>query len=272
MHRPWLARLRYVGVGALIVIVAFFALALGERPDPSGEFLVVAVEVDPAPTPAVPTPMATPGAEPAEAATSPASEPEASNVVGEEAAVELANTDPLSAGSEGAEPAGALPVVDGFYVPNFVAAGDRTGSGTDRSVDLQPPTPVPAPPVVAQPTPVPAPTPTPVPQPTPVPPTPTPKPDNGGGGGGGGPTEAQWEALRQCESGGNYSILNPSGQYRGAYQFSRATWDWIAGMFFPNLVGVDPAQAAPGAQDRMAKKLYETAGWQQWPVCGRHLL
>ena len=40
-----------------------------------------------------------------------------------------------------------------------------------------------------------------------------------------GPTEEQWEALRQCESTGNYRAISisPAGRYRGAYQFSPST-------------------------------------------------
>ena len=43
-----------------------------------------------------------------------------------------------------------------------------------------------------------------------------------------GTDPSQWAALRDCESGGDYSITNPSGKYRGAYQFDRSTWDSVA--------------------------------------------
>ena len=42
-----------------------------------------------------------------------------------------------------------------------------------------------------------------------------------------GPSDIQWEALRFCEATGDYTAVNPTGKYRGAYQFSRQTWDWI---------------------------------------------
>ena len=86
-----------------------------------------------------------------------------------------------------------------------------------------------------------------------------------------GPSAGAWAALRQCESGGNYSITNPSGKYRGAYQFDRSTWDSVAGRHAPALVGVDPAAASPANQDVMAFALYSERGANPWPQCGRHL-
>lgn len=86
------------------------------------------------------------------------------------------------------------------------------------------------------------------------------------GGLGGG-----WAALRRCESGGNYGAVSSTGKYRGAYQFSRQTWDATARRSHPHLVGVDPAAASPGDQDAMAQALYRAAGAGQWPHCGRHL-
>lgn len=87
-----------------------------------------------------------------------------------------------------------------------------------------------------------------------------------------GPSPSQWEALRQCESNGNYAITNPSGRYRGAYQFDRPTWNSVAERYAPNLVGVDPAAASPADQDGMAYALWSERGAQPWPHCGRHLL
>jgi hypothetical protein len=78
-------------------------------------------------------------------------------------------------------------------------------------------------------------------------------------------------ALRNCESGGDYGAVNSSGTYRGAYQFSRTTWNSVAASSAPHLVGVDPASAAPADQDAMAQALYQRSGAGQWPHCGRHL-
>ncbi len=68
-----------------------------------------------------------------------------------------------------------------------------------------------------------------------------------------------WAALRRCESGGNYGAVSSSGTYRGAYQFSRSTWNSVARGSYPHLVGVDPAAAAPADQDAMALALYRSS-------------
>ena len=86
-----------------------------------------------------------------------------------------------------------------------------------------------------------------------------------------GTTEEQWHALRQCESTQNYQAVNRTGRYRGAYQFSIRTWDWVAEMHYPDLVGVDPIDASPSDQDKMAYKLYEINGWDPWPTCKKRL-
>lgn len=77
--------------------------------------------------------------------------------------------------------------------------------------------------------------------------------------------------LRACESGGNYSAVSKSGAYRGAYQFSRGTWNSLAQKWAPWLVGVDPAAATPMEQDNMASALFAEQGRSPWPYCGRQL-
>lgn len=74
------------------------------------------------------------------------------------------------------------------------------------------------------------------------------------------PTDSQWEALRQCESGGNYRADTGNGYY-GAYQFAPSTW----ASYGP---AGNPAQASPEEQDRRAQLLFEASGWDPWPVCG----
>ena len=83
-----------------------------------------------------------------------------------------------------------------------------------------------------------------------------------------GTTQAQWDELIRCESQGNYRAYNPAGPYLGAFQFNQATWNGVANRHYPNLMGVDPRDAAPADQHRMAYALYGERGWQPWPHCG----
>jgi Transglycosylase-like domain len=79
--------------------------------------------------------------------------------------------------------------------------------------------------------------------------------------------------TRSIESGGNYRVVNPSGTYRGAYQFARSTWDSTArhaGRL--DLVGVDPIDASPRDQDAMALHLAQWQGARPWlGRCANHL-
>lgn len=77
--------------------------------------------------------------------------------------------------------------------------------------------------------------------------------------------------LRQCESGGDYRAVSSSGAYRGAYQFSRSTWNSVAQNWAPWLVGVDPAAALPVEQDNMAAALFSEKGRSPWPYCGDNM-
>jgi resuscitation-promoting factor RpfA len=77
------------------------------------------------------------------------------------------------------------------------------------------------------------------------------------------PTAANFARLRQCESGGNYSINSGNGYY-GAYQFSASTWRSLG---FTGL----PHQASAAVQDTAAAKLQAQQGWRPWPGCSRKL-
>jgi peptidoglycan hydrolase-like protein with peptidoglycan-binding domain len=67
--------------------------------------------------------------------------------------------------------------------------------------------------------------------------------------------------IARCESGGNPGAISSTGQYRGKYQFSRATWRDLGG-------SGDPAAAPESVQDAMAAKLLAQRGTSPWPVCG----
>lgn len=73
-----------------------------------------------------------------------------------------------------------------------------------------------------------------------------------------------WSALARCESGGNPGSVSASGTYRGAFQFSRSTWESVGGTG-------DPAAASYGTQLALAQKLQARSGWGQWPKCSRQL-
>ncbi len=70
-----------------------------------------------------------------------------------------------------------------------------------------------------------------------------------------------WAQLRQCESGGDYTVNTGNGYY-GAYQFSLSTWQSLG---YPGL----PSDALPATQDEAALRLANRSGFGQWPVCGQ---
>lgn len=72
------------------------------------------------------------------------------------------------------------------------------------------------------------------------------------------------DAIGECESGGNARILSAGGQYRGKYQFSKATWATVGG-------SGDPAKASETEQDHRAAILLRRQGTKPWPSCGAKL-
>jgi hypothetical protein len=81
-------------------------------------------------------------------------------------------------------------------------------------------------------------------------------------GGGGGAASPALQATAACESGGNPGAVGGGGQFRGKYQFDRATWASVGG-------SGDPAAAPEAEQDKRAAMLYARAGASPWPNCGR---
>lgn len=65
--------------------------------------------------------------------------------------------------------------------------------------------------------------------------------------------------IVMCESGGNYSALNPSSGAGGAYQIIPSTWEAYGGEGLPH-------QAPKAEQDRIARLIWEGAGPGAW-VC-----
>jgi len=79
----------------------------------------------------------------------------------------------------------------------------------------------------------------------------------------GAATADDFAKLRQCESGGNYSINTGNGFY-GAYQFDLQTWHGLG-------YSGKPSDAPPALQDEAAHKLYNARGWSPWPSCSAKL-
>ena len=69
-----------------------------------------------------------------------------------------------------------------------------------------------------------------------------------------------WDAIAECESGGNWGINSGNGHY-GGLQFKQATWTSNGG------VG-NPATASRAEQIRVAENVLRTQGIKAWPKCG----
>ncbi|WP_344302100.1 transglycosylase family protein [Paractinoplanes deccanensis] len=73
-----------------------------------------------------------------------------------------------------------------------------------------------------------------------------------------------WDAIAQCESGGNWSINTGNGYY-GGLQFSRSTWRSHGGHRFARTAD----QASRAEQIHIAERVRQTQGLGAWPTCGR---
>ena len=72
-----------------------------------------------------------------------------------------------------------------------------------------------------------------------------------------------WDAVAQCESGGNWAIDTGNGYY-GSLQFSQSTWEANGG-------SGNPANASREEQIRVAENVLATQGPGAWPTCGAYL-
>jgi LysM repeat protein len=73
--------------------------------------------------------------------------------------------------------------------------------------------------------------------------------------------DPNWDAIAQCESGGNWSINTGNGYY-GGLQFSQSTWAANGG-------SGNPANASREEQIRVANNVLASQGIGAWPVCGK---
>ena len=71
-----------------------------------------------------------------------------------------------------------------------------------------------------------------------------------------------WDALAQCESGGNWAINTGNGYY-GGLQFSLGTWQGYAGGEF----AAYPNEASRDQQIIVAERLRAARGYAPWPAC-----
>ncbi|MFJ9664604.1 transglycosylase family protein [Streptomyces sp. NPDC101219] len=79
-------------------------------------------------------------------------------------------------------------------------------------------------------------------------------------------TAAEWDAVAQCESGGNWSINTGNGYY-GGLQFSASTWAGYGGTKYASTAD----QATKAQQIEIAEKVLAGQGKGAWPVCGKGL-
>jgi LysM repeat protein len=72
-----------------------------------------------------------------------------------------------------------------------------------------------------------------------------------------------WDALAQCESGGNWAINTGNGFY-GGIQFTISSWQAVGGSGMPN-------QASREEQIMRGQMLQARQGWGAWPACAAKL-
>jgi hypothetical protein len=93
----------------------------------------------------------------------------------------------------------------------------------------------------------------------PPPPTEEPPPPDSGGGLGDPNSYATWDALAECESGGDWYINTGNGYY-GGLQFSLGSWQAVGGTGYPH-------ENSRETQITMGQRLYASSGWGAWPAC-----
>jgi LysM repeat protein len=77
-------------------------------------------------------------------------------------------------------------------------------------------------------------------------------------------SSVNWDAVAQCESGGNWSINTGNGYY-GGLQFSRSTWSANGGGKYASTAN----KASRSEQIAIAERVLDHQGIGAWPVCGR---
>lgn len=75
-----------------------------------------------------------------------------------------------------------------------------------------------------------------------------------------------WDAVANCESGGNWSINTGNGYY-GGLQFSQSSWEAAGGTQYASRADL----ASRSQQIATAENLLAIQGPGAWPVCGKYL-
>jgi nucleoid-associated protein YgaU len=78
-------------------------------------------------------------------------------------------------------------------------------------------------------------------------------------------TDAQWDRVAQCESGGNWHDNTGNGYY-GGLQFSASTWN----SFDTDNFAPRADLATRDEQITVANRVLHRQGWGAWPVCHRY--
>src|SRR4051794_11852620 len=78
-------------------------------------------------------------------------------------------------------------------------------------------------------------------------------------------TDAQWDNVAQCESGGNWHTNTGNGYY-GGLQFNQGTWVNYGGSQYASRADL----ADRTEQIAIAEKVLHAQGWGAWPVCSRY--
>ena len=76
-------------------------------------------------------------------------------------------------------------------------------------------------------------------------------------------TDAEWNQVAQCESGGNWQINTGNGYY-GGLQFSQGTWAGHGGTQY----APSAHQASKEQQIAVAERVLASQGKGAWPTCG----
>ncbi|MEU9334951.1 transglycosylase family protein [Streptomyces sp. NPDC048290] len=76
-------------------------------------------------------------------------------------------------------------------------------------------------------------------------------------------TASEWDAVAQCESGGNWAINTGNGYY-GGLQFSASTWAGYGGTQYAATAN----NATKAQQIEIAEKVLAGQGKGAWPSCG----